>query len=365
MFTLTDYPITIMEIYNKAKVNMSYIVQSSEKVKGIGADCETKALLYLMNYRDDSDEVNSFAIDFFNDVTGLSIRSEKVWDIQSKGKKNASAKEIGRELVTLFKNEMSDLNFDYLILFTQGVPKKFRKDPTKTTFCIDNIEEKSLKSLRDGLIEEANKKTYVDKNQISDNNIDNFLKKVTFVVDDKSKVEYIKGIISINPKYIPKDEILEGIFNRIRDAQSGKKNNRSVEGVTVNNIRDVFYYDRILKAKDIRLMVLNYFINQDVVKTKPPQLFFKILGAFDGISQNEIVEDCKLDIAIILNDKTCRAEFWKLLDLICDAINSNNDLTVKQTFDLISETNVVKNSRLEYYTILYLISVMKEALHDY
>ena len=33
---------------------MSYIVKSSEKTKKTGADYETKALLYLMNFRSDS-----------------------------------------------------------------------------------------------------------------------------------------------------------------------------------------------------------------------------------------------------------------------------------------------------------------------
>lgn len=41
---------------------MAYIVKSSEKVRGIGADYETKAMLYLMNCREDSNEVDFFAI---------------------------------------------------------------------------------------------------------------------------------------------------------------------------------------------------------------------------------------------------------------------------------------------------------------
>lgn len=43
---------------------MAYIVQSSERVRGIGAEYETKAMLYLMNCREDSYQINFFAIDF-------------------------------------------------------------------------------------------------------------------------------------------------------------------------------------------------------------------------------------------------------------------------------------------------------------
>ena len=50
---------------------MSYTVKSSEKTKKTGADYETKALLYLMNFRSDSDEIHYFVVDFFNDLTGM------------------------------------------------------------------------------------------------------------------------------------------------------------------------------------------------------------------------------------------------------------------------------------------------------
>lgn len=343
---------------------MAYIVQSSEKVRGIGAEFETKAMLYLMNFREDSYQINFFAIDFYNDVTGLSVHADKAWDVQSKGTKNTCAKGIGRELVTLFKNEMSDLNFDYLILFLAEVPNSFRIDKCKNTFGIDNIEEKSVKSLRQGLVEEAQKrsKSYIDEKWITDDNIDAFLKKVTFVIDEKSKAEYIKGIMSINPKYIPQDNVLDGIFNKIRDAQAGKKNNESVEGEIITQLRDVLYYDRILRSKEIRLMILNTFINHDVMNTLPPDSFYQLIHRFDGLRQKDIIEDCKLQISVLLNDKTYTDEFWNLLDCICETIERNKALTVKQTFDLISGNDLVKNPRLDDYTVQYLISLLKEAL---
>lgn len=37
---------------------MSYKVCSSEKLRKAGADAETKAMLYLMNFREDSSEMN-------------------------------------------------------------------------------------------------------------------------------------------------------------------------------------------------------------------------------------------------------------------------------------------------------------------
>lgn len=341
---------------------MAYIVQASERVRGIGADYETKAMLYLMNCREDSSQIELFAIDFYNDVTGLNDHANKAWDVQSKGNKSGGPKEIGKELVTLFRNYMSELEFDYLILFLASVPVTLRENSTLTTFGIDNVSENAYKSLKAGLIEESRKKTYIKDEWLIDSNIDPFLSQVTFVVDEKNKADYIREIIKVNPKYIPQDSILDGIFNLIRNAQSAKKNNESVEGEEVTHLHDVLLYDRVLRAREIQLMVINSLINHDVMNTTPPQSFYQLLHRFDGIRQREIIEDCKLQIATMLYDKSCSEFFWNLLNLIFETIEKNSSLTVKQMFDSISTEEPVKNARLDALTVQYLISVMKEAL---
>ena len=342
---------------------MAYIVQSSERVRGIGTEYETKAMLYLMNCREDSYQISFFAIVFYNDVTGLDALADKAWDVQSKGTKTGGPKEVGKALVTLFKNFMSELNFDYLILFLAAVPATLRKDNSLTTFGIENITDgRPLKALREGLVEEAGKKEYINDEWITDANIDAFLNRVTFVVDDKSKAEYVRGIMSVNPKYIPQDNVLDGIFNKIRDAQSAKKNNESVEGEMVTHLREVLYFDRVLKVREIRLMVLNSFINHDVINTPPPQSFYQLLRRFYGLKQKEIIEDCQLQIARLLYDKTYTEEFWKLLNLIYEAIDENGTATIKQLFDSIANEEPAKNPRLDALTVQYLIAVVKEAL---
>ena len=147
---------------------MTYIVSSTEKVRGKGADYETKALLYLMSGREDSSEIYSFAIDFYNDVTGLNVHADKAWDLQSKGNVAKGPMEIGRELVTLYKNYLSDITFNYLILFMAGVPDTFRIDSSINTFGVENITDKALQSVRNGLIKEAIDKSYIDNKKITD-----------------------------------------------------------------------------------------------------------------------------------------------------------------------------------------------------
>ena len=73
---------------------MSYTVKSSEKTRKSGAETETKALLYLMNLRKDSEEIYYFIVDFFNDLTGMDAFSDKLWDIQSKGANSSMMEHI-------------------------------------------------------------------------------------------------------------------------------------------------------------------------------------------------------------------------------------------------------------------------------
>ena len=186
-----------MEFLSKRRLNMPYTVSASENKRGSCAEYETKALLYLMNFRNDSNEIYYFVVDFFNDLTGMDRYADNLWDIQSKGAKSNSPAAIGKELVTLFKNYLSDLSFAHLILFLGGVSSTVRVDDSKDVFDITNINESALVKLKEGLKSEATIKTYIDDLDITDNNIDEFLKKVLFVVDTKTPEEYVKAIIKL------------------------------------------------------------------------------------------------------------------------------------------------------------------------
>ncbi|EAZ87732.1 hypothetical protein AB9L15_00870 [Lysinibacillus fusiformis] len=59
---------------------MSYVIQATEKNRGIGSEYGTKALLYLMNFRTDSNDISYYIIDFFNDLTGSCNQVSKLWD---------------------------------------------------------------------------------------------------------------------------------------------------------------------------------------------------------------------------------------------------------------------------------------------
>lgn len=95
---------------------MSYQVLSSEQTTASGNDNETRALLYLMQCVSDSNRLDLFIIDFFNDLTACDKDVQSMWDVQSKSIK-ASPKQLGESLVTLFRNYASDFEFAECILF--------------------------------------------------------------------------------------------------------------------------------------------------------------------------------------------------------------------------------------------------------
>ena len=64
---------------------MGYTIRSSEKTSSSASEMETKALLHLLCEDGADGNIIGFAIDFFNDVTGMDRNALRLYDIQSKG----------------------------------------------------------------------------------------------------------------------------------------------------------------------------------------------------------------------------------------------------------------------------------------
>ena len=84
-------------------------------------------------------------------------------------------------MVTLFKNYMSDLKFDYLILFLGGVSDTLRINGKLNIFDIGNVTPESQVKIKEGLFEEGKAKTYINNDWLTDENFRSFISCVTFV----------------------------------------------------------------------------------------------------------------------------------------------------------------------------------------
>lgn len=340
---------------------MPYIVQSSEKLRKTAADFETKAMLYLLNFRQDSSDIYYFVVDFFNDVTGMDRMARKLWDVQSKASKSASAKEIGRELVTLYKNYVSDFDFFSYILFLGAVPNSFRLDAEKNVFQSDNISAKSLKSLISGLKDECQKKEYINDDQITDDALIRFINSVWFVIDNREPAEYIRAIIKNHPKIIPPDSELLVIFNEIRNKQAEKKNT-IVEGVRIDNIDEVLSYGRHLTTSEIRLLVLQRIINSDPLSKGTPVPFLDVILKYPEERKQELVEQCKSALCRALFNKSAAQGFWELFERIYTLVMENQDKNIDFIYHHISNDIIDGCPDFDVLSLKFFIAKIKEGL---
>ena len=341
---------------------MAYKIESSEKLIHSASNMETKAMLYLMNLRKDSNDIYYFIVDFFNDLTGMDRMSQRLWDLQSKGASNSSPKTIGKELVTLFKNFVSDFTFDYYILFMGGVSSTVRIDSQKNIFDITNITSKSQKKLIEGLYQEAYSKAYIDNSKITIEAIELFLPKVLFVLDDRPPCEYIKAIIKTHPSIIPDDNTLTGIFNEIRNQQTSKKNGISVEGITIQTPDEALNYCRHLTNNEIKLFILGRIINRNPFEKGVPTSFIPIYSQFPPESQRDNLENCQLDLSRALFDKNGADVFWKLFEEVYRTIISNPNDSVNSLFAKLGSDIKNRSTNFDVLSLKYFIAGIKDGV---
>lgn len=343
---------------------MPYTVSSSEKTRSSGAEYETKALLYLMNLRDDSDEIHYFVIDFFNDLTGMDRFAENLWDVQSKGAKNNSPAAIGKELVTLFKNYLSELNFKYYILFLGGVSTTVRIRDDLDVFDISNINESALNKLIIGLKNESIDKTYINNADITDSNINDFLQKVLFVIDDRKPSEYVKAIIKNHPGIIPEEKILDAIFNEIRNVQSSLKNS-IVEGVVIQTTDEVLRFCRHMTNSEIRLLTLNRIINRNPVeKNSIPPSFIPIYSLWVPEKQREMLDECVQTLCKALFNKNAASEFWDLFENIYSLVISKPTYSVQEIYQSLDTQTRNASPDFDAISLKYFIAIVKDGIQN-
>lgn len=82
------------------------------------------------------------------------------------------------------------------------------------------------------------------------------------MIDDKEASEYVKAIIKNHPGIIPEKQILDAIFNELREEQSGKKNS-NVEGITIQTTDEALNYCRHLTNDEISPIEIKYIPTYD------------------------------------------------------------------------------------------------------
>ncbi len=338
---------------------MSYKIQSTEKTTGAAADHETKALLYLLNDHPDSSQIHWVVIDFFNDVTGVNSTCSASWDLQSKSSKAISAKQLGVDSVTLFKNFCSCLEFNNYILFVGGVGARVRMN-NKDIFQYSDMQEKSKESFREGLVQEALSSEYIDNEWVKDNSIEEFLSKLIIVICDKSKSDIIKQVAKIKDGRVS-DEKLISIFNEIRDKQSVLKNN-TVEGVEIERISDFLYHKKYILAEDINNLILNRLINFNTNSRTVPEEFRNVLNRYEYSLRLDITKQCKDAVTRVLFDKNNARNFWQLFASIRNIVINDTSLSLDDIYLKLDPSQIESVPAFDVNSIKFFISLIKESI---
>ncbi len=344
-----------------------YRITSSEERNEIATEFETKSLLFAMDYYSNSDQIYWFVIDFFNDVSGVEPLATKCFDFQSKGVNDIQPNEMGRYLVTLFKNYLSEFNFADFILFMKSVSPTIKDEiGSKTTFSIDDLSKKLVDSIKAGLKDESVKKTYIDdKTKITDGNINDFLRKVSFVIDSHSKEQYIRDAVKLSSGIIIDDLYLRKIFKEIRDKQSSKKNN-NCEGELLTSIECFMNYDKHIKKMDIENLIISricFKSTLDKIKSVPTP-FIDLVSHLDETIRQDEIEDCQNDIFRLLFDKNNKDAFWKLFSNVVRLVKLNPTFNIEQIYNLLDKSIINDVHHLNAMSCKFYIALVKEGIND-
>ena len=315
--------------------------------------------------REDSNEIDTFLIDCFNDVTGTNKNFNKLWDIQSKGVKSLNSKKIGKALITLFENYKSDINFDFYILFFPQINSIYFINDNQTVFGIENFKENHIQKIKNGLLEE-----YINRHQeesISDNieqEIEEFIKKVNFVIAEDNKSKYIKNIMDLKKAFQKDDEFFNSIFDDIRDKQSALKN-ISIHLKEIEEVSEVLNFKKFLKKQDIEMLVVDRIVGTNIFKNRRVPIGF--VQYIEGLEQDEIrniIQKCDSEVSLMLFNNSDKNDFWIFFEKIYLLIKNNMYSDINSVFDKVKNEKVVKNNVLSEISTKYFILLIEEGVRD-
>lgn len=356
----------ILPSTNYQVIEMTYRFISTERGTPSGNRAETCALLHMMCFAPERDEIDLFAIDCFNDVTGMDNSCNTLHDVQSKGETKITPAKLGEYLATLFENRASEFSkyFDTLTLFVGGVSPTTLENPTLTEFRFQQLKPKSQASVREHLIEACKKRRNdIPDDLIDDDAIDDFLSCVRFVVAKKDETEYIRALAHNSSALLTDKRTLLGIFGAIRDQQSSLKNRTGIAGRVIDRPDAVMDFGRTMSTRQIRLLVIQRLLNMSFLTEESPDSFRPYLNSLPPEMRIEDVEeDCRNELCLQYFDKNNLAAFWHLLDEIVNIIQDDPEADIQQIYSKIDEGTLASCTQLTRRSHLYFIATIKDGL---
>ncbi|MBN2729331.1 MAG: hypothetical protein JXR53_08910 [Bacteroidales bacterium] len=333
-----------------------YVFENTERFAKKANDFEAKSLLYLLGSHPDKVAIQTCTIDCFNDVTG--INEDRLWDLQSKNYSTITPKMIGGFLITLYKNFVSDFDFEDFILFVPTIEQKRLEEGAVPPYSYSDFTMESKDKINEGLESEIKTKG------LSPEKLKEFLGKIRIVTDNRKIASYVKSVCSFRRKTVVGNESYERIFKEIRDKQTALKNSE-IEGIKIEKPSDVLQLGRHISRADIETLIITRLVGGELFKNRgiPPEFHSETRGMdVDGI--RDVIQECNSNLAKAFFDKNKSKTAWKVFEVLLEALQLGKNPTIDEALEKVMEINGIPNTILNERTIKYLASIMKEGLHE-
>jgi len=351
-----------------------YLIDSAEVTSRSASVQETRTLLYMMGQMTNSKDISTFVIDVANDVVSVNTNKTEFCDAQSKGEKVSSPKSIGADLITLYKDYLSILNFDSYILSIRSVSnfnlEEAVTEPIKA-LCFSNFTKKAKNEIREALISECFKKEYIHK-RYSDYlfKIDEFLEQVIILINNDSFDSYIKNIAFVNSDIVSSQE-LESIFEEIREKQLAIKTSCDVIGKRINSLDEQLEFGRNFKVETINGLVLERITGMSIINENKrgyycPATLINYLASLKFTSEeaDNYLEESVHELYKAFCNSNLNKEFWDFIFIVSNLCKLDKKLSPIDIYNELSykHKNLFYMKYLSKGAIIYLISNIMEGL---
>lgn len=334
-----------------------YTFKNTEINNKKASDYETKSLLYLMGMRPDSDEIDVFTVDCFNDVTGASSDFSKMWDVQSKNHKTLGPAKIGESLITLYNNYISNFNFTEYILFIHNIKSDYLHNDQVSIYKYDNFLPKIMKGIECKLIEKINGS---DDKSTPPLFVD-FLSRLTFVEgSNNDNASYIKSISNFKNKKIISDDLYESIFKEVRNIQTSLKNSE-IENEVISEAIEVLNFKRHITKQEINTLLISRLMGAEVFHSNSIPLYYlpvmKHIDDPEDISDN--IQNCQSNLSRALFDKNSSLEFWTISEFIITAYKENPSADIFNVHQALISKVKINAVYIDQNTILFMAALVR------
>lgn len=330
------------------------------------SEFETKALLYLLGMKKDSDEIEYITVDCFNDVTGCNNDFTKLWDIQSKNHKSLPPSKIGESLFTLYDNYISKIDFVEYILFIPKLERRYLVDENLSIYDYSNIQKSTKIKIEVKLKSEIIRIHKLDDFFNLPKYFHDFLNHLIFVEDNKQLATYIKKIAKFKNKKIFPTEFYENIFLEIRDKQSALKNSYIANEI-ISKPKDVLDFNRHITKKEINTLLISRFVGVEIFTNNGiPIKFLPIINLKDMDEEGikDFIQECNENLCRAFFDKNDNKNFWNISEFIVMEVKSYLQRDIQVIYEKLLNTMKIRSYYLTKDTILYMISLVIQGVEN-